>query len=177
MPSPPISDPDPTLVGLTPWVQAFARQECAKDRGGVAFGVFIGGTNIVTLCPAWSTLNVPTEPKARRPCIAVDRVTNQFRGLGYPLAQNLRSWLVHELVHVYLVAATNMRVPVDEVYDVNSCFRLKADLQKYMPNNYVYYAGSMSAPPFIFFLRTFNTKISPASNFESNRSRLYGYVG
>ena len=150
------------------WVQAFARQVCAMDRGDTAFGIFIGGTNMVTLCPAWSTLDILIEPKARTPCIIVDRVTNQARGLGHPLAQNLRSWLVHELAHLYLVAATNMRVPVDEVHDINSCFRLRADLQKIMPNKYVYYAGSMCAPPVIFSLRT--------SYAENPKKAIFGCV-
>ena len=150
VPDPPIEDPDPRLVGLTPWVQAFAKRDCGKDRGvNKAYALFIGGTNIVTLCPRWFTANQPVEPKAKRPCIAVDRATNRFRGFGYPLAQNLRSWLVHGLVHVYLVAATNMRTPSDEVYAVNDCFQLKADSQKLMPNNYIYYASSMCAPPFV----------------------------
>ena len=180
IPSPPISDPSPTLVGLTPWVQAFAKHECAKGRGDDAFAYFIGGTNIVALCPTWFALNVPAEPKARRPCIAVDRATNQFRGLGYPLARNLRSWLVHELVHVYLVAATNRKVPVDEVYSVNNCFRLKADSQRYMPNNYVYYVGSMSAPPtpfFLYFSFAHSTqRFSQLSNWRAKGSRLSRYL-
>ena len=51
---------------------------------------------------------------------------------------------MHELAHVYLVAATDKRVPVNEVYSVNSCLGLKADEQRYMPNNYVFYVGSRS---------------------------------
>ena len=114
-------------------------------RGGHAtYGLFIGGTNIVVLCPAWFYLDVPVIPKSKRPCLDVDPKQNLFRGEGYSLAQSRRAWLLHELAHVYLVAATNKRVPVHEVYGVNSCFRLKADDQWYMPNNYVFYAGSMS---------------------------------
>lgn len=142
IPDPPIVNPDPKLVGLTPWVQAFAKQDC-HDRGDRVYGIFIGGTNIVALCPGWFIFNRPDEPKEKRPCIAVDRATNRFRGLGNPLAQNSRAWLLHELAHVYLVAATNKRVPYTEVYSINDCFRLNAGSQKYMPNNYVYYAGSV----------------------------------
>lgn len=142
IPDPPIVNPDPELVGLTPWVQAFAKQDC-HDRGERVYGIFIGGTNIVALCPGWFTFNRPDEPKEKRPCIAVDRATNGFRGLGYPLAQNSRAWLLHELAHVYLVAATNKRVPYTEVYSINDCFELNAGSQKYMPNNYVYYTGSV----------------------------------
>ena len=143
--SPPLSNPSPELVGLTLWVQAFARADCNTYRGGhPTYGLFIGGTNIVVLCPFWFSSDVPVEPKSRRPCTGVDRASNQFRGMGYPLARNRRAWLLHELAHVYLVAATNMRVPVKEVYSVNDCFRLRADAQRYMPNNYVYYTGSMS---------------------------------
>ena len=151
MPDPPLTNPLSDLVGLRPWVQAFARRDCAKELSGdKPFGLFVGGTNIVVLCPAWFTyaLTVPSEPKSPpRPCIGVDKTRNEFRGVGYSLAQNLRLWLIHELVHVYVVAATNKRVPVDEVYAVNDCFALSAGEQKYMPNNYVYYAGSMCAPP------------------------------
>ena len=140
-----LSNPSPDLVGLTPWVQAFAKEDCNRYRGGSAtYGIYVGGTNIVVLCPFWFSSDTPVEPKSKRPCIAVDRTVNQFRGLGYPLARNRRAWLLHELVHVYLVAATNTREPVHEVYTVNDCFALNAYAQRYMPNNYVYYAGSMS---------------------------------
>ena len=97
----------------------------------------------MTLCPAWFTAEKPIGAQSARPRNAVDRATNRFRGSGKPLERNLRSWMLHELVHVYLIAATNRRVSVREVYDLNACFRLRADEQKYMPNNYVYYAGSM----------------------------------
>ena len=151
IPSPPLSNPSPNLVGLTPWVQAFAKEDCNTYRGGSAtYGLYIGGTNIVILCPAWFSLDVPVVPKSGRPCLSVDRKENLFRGQGYPLARNRRAWLVHELAHVYLVAATDKRVPVNEIYSVNSCLRLKADEQRYMPNNYVFYAGSRST---LFCLR------------------------
>lgn len=146
IPDPPIARPDPELVGLTLWVQAFARKDC-KNRGENAYAVFIGGTNIVVLCPPWFAPNNQfMQPKLKRPCIAVDRVANEFKGLGYPLAQNKRSWMLHELVHVYVVAATNLKVPYSEVYTVNNCFRLASGYQRYMPNNYVYYASSRSSP-------------------------------
>ena len=154
IPDPPIIYPNPELVGLIPWVQAYAKQDC-KNRGDEAFGIFIGGTNIVFLCPPWFTLNTPMKPKASRPCIGVDRATNRFKGLGYPLARNLRSWLVHELAHVYITAATNRRSPNNEAYSINDCFRIDANSQKQMPQNYVYYAGSMSTRLFIFVHPTF----------------------
>ena len=141
----PVFQPDPALVGLTPWVQTFARRDC-EDRGKTTIAVFIGGTNIVALCPSWFESNHPMQPKSAKPCIAVDQATNRFRGLGYPMARNLRSWMLHELVHVYLVEATNQRLVSSEVYTVNNCFELNAHRQRYMPNNYVYYASSMSHP-------------------------------
>ena len=139
----PVFRPNPALVGLTPWVQAFSKRDC-KDRGKSTIAVFIGGTNIVALCPSWFESNQPMQPKSAKPCIAVDQATNRFRGFGYPLARNLRSWMLHELVHVYLVQATNQRLVSSEVYTVNNCFELNAHRQMYMPNNYVYYASSMS---------------------------------
>ena len=158
IPSPPLSNPSPNLVGLTPWVQAFAKADCNTYRGGHStYGLYIGGTNIVVLCPYWFSSDVPVEPKSKRPCTAVDRASNQFQGLGYPLARNRRAWLLHELAHVYLVAATNRRVPVHEVYSVNDCFRLRADAQRFMPNNYVYYTGSM----FISLYTVFSCTYSP----------------
>ena len=98
----------------------------------------------MVLCPAWFYLDPPVIPKSKRPCLDVDRKQYLFRGKGYSLARNRRAWLLHELAHVYVVVATNKRVSVHEVYKVNSCFRLKADDQWYMPNNYVLYTGSMS---------------------------------
>ena len=94
-----------------------------------------------------------------RPCMSVDRAKNEFRGVGYALAQNLRSWLIHELVHVYVVAATNGKVGVDEVYAVNDCFALRPGEQRYMANNYVYYAGSMSACSFLLSTHTLRADI------------------
>ena len=145
IPSPPFSNPSPNLIGLTSWVQVFARRECSRHSGGpAAYGLYIGGMNIVVLCPVWFSSDVPVKPTSERPCIDVNQASNRFQGLGYPLARNRRAWLLHELAHVYLVAATNKRVPVHEVYAVNSCFHLKTDDQRYMPNNYVFYTGSMS---------------------------------
>ncbi|KAM0804289.1 hypothetical protein BDR22DRAFT_818437 [Usnea florida] len=152
LPETPFLRPDPALVGLTPWVQAFAKRDC-EDRGKTTIALFIGGTNIVTLCPSWFESSQPMQPKSARPCIAVDRATNRFRGLGYPMARNLRSWMLHELVHVYLVAATNQRLVSSEVYTVNSCLELNAHRQMYMPNNYVYYASTRASKN--YYIRRF----------------------
>ena len=142
MPSPPISNPSPNLVGLTPWLQTAARETCNNNSD--AYGVQTLGTNVVVLCPLWFSSDIPVKPKYRKPCIGVDGQSNQFRGLGFPLSLNRRAWLVHELAHMYIVAAVDKPVPLEEVYAINDCFNLHADEQRHMPENYVFYAGSMS---------------------------------
>ena len=154
LPQPVTTHPASTLVGLTPWVQNYARGECAKYAyGSNIYSYWVGGTNIVVLCSSFFSPNFPDlPPKSRRPCTPVDRTANQFRGLGYEQSYNRRALLVHELVHVYVTAATNSRPMVEEVYQINNCFQMPAGGQWVNPSNYVFYVGSTSFPFLFIFI-------------------------
>ena len=138
---------DPILVsdrnfrGLHPSFQIAAIEDCSNPALGFPGAIWMGGSQVIVLCPRFFTF--PPKP-TRKACLAVDSVTNEYKSTGFHVAGSQNYVLLHELVHLYIGARIDQRRIPREAYTVQDCFGLKAGYSRYNPANYVYYVNSKS---------------------------------
>ncbi|KAG7006868.1 hypothetical protein G7Y79_00012g032040 [Physcia stellaris] len=97
----------------------------------------------ITLCELFWSQRLPAYPPERN-CIGVSKYTNWYRENGNSLV-NFRLWvLLEELMHYYLYTETQNRIEEQaEVYNINDCVMLPANMAKLNAVSYVYYVANL----------------------------------
>lgn len=154
--------PSPDVLGLRPQLQHAAYSDCMNEQLKSS-AIWIGGTQVVVLCPRFFTYKLKPKDKT---CFAVNLATNQFRSLGGPVQLTQVYVLLHELVHVYVGAVVDQRAIRAEAMTVQDCWSILGRVARYNPSNYAYYVNSELNRLPVFTIILYDDNTNPADLYR-----------